>query len=88
MADATTQGISSFISEMGVLQRVARTGWWFPGNKQPESVAEHSFRVGVIGGADRARVALTCLSTTPRRRGSGTSRTSAAGTSRRRRTVR
>src|SRR4051794_39635457 len=53
---------------MGVLKRVARTGWWFTGNKAPESVAEHSFRVGVIGsvlammeGADPSRVALMCL---------------------------
>ncbi|MFE9399359.1 HD domain-containing protein [Streptomyces flavidovirens] len=53
---------------MGVLKRVAPTGWWFTGNKAPESVAEHSFRVGLIGsvlamleGADPARVALMCL---------------------------
>ncbi|WP_050508992.1 HD domain-containing protein [Streptomyces rimosus] len=46
---------------MGVLKRVARTGWWFTGNKHP-------FRVGVIGSvpamvedADPARVALLCL---------------------------
>ncbi|GHE14048.1 hypothetical protein GCM10010339_83320 [Streptomyces alanosinicus] len=68
MADETTRGTASFISEMGVLKRVARTGWWFTGNKAPESVAEHSFRVGVIGsvlammeGVDSARVALLCL---------------------------
>ncbi|MER7045369.1 HD domain-containing protein [Streptomyces jumonjinensis] len=68
MADDITQGTASFISEMGVLKRVARTGWWFTGNKAPESVAEHSFRVGVIGsvlammeGVDPARVALLCL---------------------------
>ncbi|MFJ4866001.1 HD family hydrolase [Streptomyces sp. NPDC088748] len=68
MADDTTRGTASFISEMGVLKRVARTGWWFTGNKAPESVAEHSFRVGVIGsvlammeGVDPARVALMCL---------------------------
>lgn len=68
MADDTTRSTASFISEMGVLKRVARTGWWFTGNKAPESVAEHSFRVGVIGsvlammeGADPARVALMCL---------------------------
>nr|AAZ77670.1 unknown [Streptomyces antibioticus] len=49
LADDTHKGTASFISEMGVLKRVARTGWWFTGNKQPGSVAEHSFRVGVIG---------------------------------------
>ncbi|MGV2919356.1 HD domain-containing protein [Streptomyces alfalfae] len=68
MAEDTTRGTASFISEMGVLKRVARTGWWFTGNKTPESVAEHSFRVGVIGsvlammeGVDASRVALLCL---------------------------
>ena len=68
MADESARGTASFISEMGVLKNVARTGWWFTGNKHPESVAEHSFRVGVIGavlammeGADPARVALLCL---------------------------
>lgn len=57
---------------MGVLKRVARTGWWFAGNKQPESVAEHSFRVGVIGsvlammeGADPARTARRLHETGP-----------------------
>ncbi|MGW8701865.1 HD domain-containing protein [Streptomyces eurythermus] len=68
LADDTHKGTASFISEMGVLKRVARTGWWFTGNKQPGSVAEHSFRVGVIGsvlammeGVDPAWVALLCL---------------------------
>jgi hypothetical protein len=42
MADDTTRGTASFVSEMGVLKRVARTGWWFTGNKAPESVAEHA----------------------------------------------
>ncbi|MET9511990.1 HD domain-containing protein [Streptomyces flavidovirens] len=43
------QGTASSISEMSVLRRVARTGWWFTGNKAPESVAEHSFRAAAIG---------------------------------------
>ncbi|MGX9919634.1 HD domain-containing protein [Streptomyces sp. NPDC002248] len=53
---------------MGVLKQVGRTGWWFLGNKNPETVAEHSFRVGAVGsvlalmeGADAGRVALLCL---------------------------
>ncbi|MFD3549801.1 HD family hydrolase [Streptomyces sp. NPDC058655] len=64
----TARGTTGFLFEMGVLKRVARTGWWFLGNKQPETVAEHSFRVGVIGsvlammeGADPARTSLLCL---------------------------
>lgn len=68
MADADAAGAMSFVFEAGVLKRVARTGWWFMGEKQPESVAEHSFRVGIIGavlaameGADANRVALMGL---------------------------
>ncbi|MFJ9343804.1 HD family hydrolase [Streptomyces sp. NPDC101733] len=68
MTDDTAKGTAGFIFEMGVLKRVSRTGWWFTGNKQPETVAEHSFRVGVIAsilammeGADPARVALLAL---------------------------
>ncbi|MFE4863119.1 HD domain-containing protein [Streptomyces sp. NPDC056670] len=67
MADDSAQGTTSFIAEMGVLNRVARTGWWFKGNKAPET-AEHSFRVGVIGSVlammdnvDPARVALAFI---------------------------
>ncbi|MFI8963868.1 HD family hydrolase [Streptomyces sp. NPDC053493] len=70
MADETAnaQGTAGFIFEMGVLKNAKRTGWWFTGNNNPESIAEHSFRVGVIGavlammeGVDPARVALMCL---------------------------
>ncbi|WP_129287555.1 HD domain-containing protein [Streptomyces sp. GZWMJZ-114] len=68
MAEDTTRGTASFLFELGVLKQVNRTGWWFTGNKTPESVAEHSFRVGAIGavlammeGADASRVALLCL---------------------------
>ncbi|MGW0315635.1 hypothetical protein [Streptomyces flavidovirens] len=49
MVDDATRGTASSISEMSVLRRVARTGWWFTGNKAPESVAERSFRAGAIG---------------------------------------
>ncbi|MFF2194756.1 HD family hydrolase [Streptomyces sp. NPDC058157] len=70
MADETVnaQGTAGFIFEMGVLKNAKRTGWWFTGNNNPESIAEHSFRVGVIGavlammeGVDPAKVALMCL---------------------------
>ncbi|MFJ7127428.1 HD family hydrolase [Streptomyces sp. NPDC098101] len=70
MADETAnaQGTAGFIFEMGVLKNAKRTGWWFTGNNNPESIAEHSFRVGVIGavlammeGVDPAEVALMCL---------------------------
>jgi putative hydrolases of HD superfamily len=41
--------ITKFFFEVGQLKRVKRTGWWTAGIKDPESVAEHSFRTIVIG---------------------------------------
>ncbi|MDD5618601.1 MAG: HD domain-containing protein, partial [Candidatus Omnitrophica bacterium] len=38
-----------FISEAGILKRIKRSGWWVLGIKDPETVAEHSFRCAVIG---------------------------------------
>jgi putative hydrolase of HD superfamily len=66
--DPDAAGAMSFIFETGVLKRAARTGWWFAGIKDPESIAEHSFRTAIIGmmlavmeGADPARVSMMCL---------------------------
>ena len=39
----------NFFAEAGLLKRVKRSGWWVAGIKDPESVAEHSFRTAVIG---------------------------------------
>lgn len=70
MADETDQakGTAGFLLEMGMLKRAKRSGWWIAGVKDPETIAEHSFRVGIIGavlammeGADPAKVALMCL---------------------------
>ncbi|MEU1311514.1 HD domain-containing protein [Streptomyces cinnamoneus] len=70
MADDTehAQGTAGFLLEMGMLKRAKRSGWWIAGVKDPESIAEHSFRVGIVGsvlammeGADPAKVALMCL---------------------------
>lgn len=70
MTDETTdvQGTAGFLLEMGMLKRAKRSGWWIAGVKDPETIAEHSFRTGVIGavlamieGADPAKVALLCL---------------------------
>ena len=36
-------------AEAGLLKKVKRSGWWVAGIKDPESVAEHSFRCAVIG---------------------------------------
>lgn len=38
-----------FFAEAGLLKHVKRSGWWVAGIKEPESVAEHSFRTAVIG---------------------------------------
>ncbi|MGI5338111.1 HD domain-containing protein [Streptomyces sp. CA-181903] len=63
-----TDGTAGFLLEMGMLKRAKRSGWWIAGVKDPESIAEHSFRTGIIGsvlammeGADPAKVALLCL---------------------------
>ena len=62
-------GEAAFLFEMGYLKDVTRAGWLLLGIPQPESVAEHSFRVAVIAlllaaaeGADTGRaVALGLL---------------------------
>lgn len=70
MADDTDQatGTAGFLLEMGMLKRAKRSGWWIAGVKDPETIAEHSFRVGLIGsvlammeGADPAKTALLGL---------------------------
>jgi len=43
------ENIVEFIFEAGVLKRVPRSGWSVLGIKNPESVADHSFRCAVIG---------------------------------------
>ncbi|MDP8264975.1 MAG: HD domain-containing protein [Candidatus Aceula lacicola] len=37
-----------FFAEAGLLKRVKRSGWWVAGIKDPESVADHSFRCAII----------------------------------------
>ncbi|MEU1889009.1 HD domain-containing protein [Micromonospora rifamycinica] len=66
--DHDSAGVMRFIFEAGVLKRAARTGWWFAGVKDPESIADHSFRTALIGmmlaameGADPARVSMLCV---------------------------
>jgi putative hydrolase of HD superfamily len=41
--------ITNFIFELGALKHVKRSGWWLINVKDPENVAEHSFRAGVMG---------------------------------------
>lgn len=63
-----TRPIAAFLTEAGHLKRTKRAGWWIAGIPDPESVAEHSFRTGVIGyvlavmeGANPDRTAALCL---------------------------
>lgn len=62
------EAITRFIYESGHLKLSKRQGWWQAGIKDPESVAEHSFRVAVIGyvlaimeDADPTLTATICL---------------------------
>ena len=66
--DHPLAGIAAFLFEMGHLKRVPRSGWLLLGVPQPETIAEHSFRVGIIGmslapleGADVGRTAALSL---------------------------
>ena len=66
--DHPLAGTATFLFEMGHLKHLPRAGWLLLGVPQPETVAEHSFRVGVIGitlavmeGADVGRTAALCL---------------------------
>ena len=61
-------GMAAFLFEMGHLKQLPRSGWLLLGIPQPETVAEHSFRVGIAGillaameGADVGRTAALCL---------------------------
>jgi putative hydrolases of HD superfamily len=66
--DEPLAGVVSFLFEMGHLKRVTRAGWLLLGIPQPETVAEHSFRVGIVGmalaaieGADVGHTSALCL---------------------------
>ena len=66
--DHPLAGTAAFLFEMGHLKNLPRAGWLLLGIPQPESVAEHSFRVGVVGitlaamaGADVGRTAALAL---------------------------
>jgi putative hydrolase of HD superfamily len=38
----------NLFAEVGLLKKIKRSGWWVTGIKDPESVADHSFRCAVI----------------------------------------
>jgi len=39
----------NLFAEAGLLKKIKRSGWWVAGIKDPESVADHSFRCALIG---------------------------------------
>ena len=60
--------VVKYLFELGQLKRVKRSGWWLTGVRDPESVAEHSYRTAVIAavlaqleGADAGKAALLAL---------------------------
>jgi putative hydrolases of HD superfamily len=60
--------VARFVYEAGSLKATKRTGWWMAGVKDPESVAEHSWRVALLAsiiakleGADPAQAALLAV---------------------------
>ncbi|MGI9009179.1 MAG: HD domain-containing protein [Streptosporangiaceae bacterium] len=66
--DHPLAGAATFLFEMGHLKHLSRAGWLLLGVAKPETVAEHSFRVGIAGillaaldGADVGRTAALCL---------------------------
>ncbi|MET7936970.1 HD domain-containing protein [Streptomyces sp. NPDC005322] len=67
MAD-DLHAVARFLFEAGTLKHARRTGWWMAGVRDPESVAEHSWRTALIAsiiarleGADPARAALMAV---------------------------
>lgn len=60
--------VARFLYEAGTLKATKRTGWWMAGVRDPESVAEHSWRTALIAsiiakleGADPARAAFLAV---------------------------
>jgi putative hydrolase of HD superfamily len=60
--------VARFLFEAGTLKQTKRTGWWMAGVRDPESVAEHSWRTAVIAsiiakleGADPAQAAFLAV---------------------------
>ncbi|MET7676946.1 HD domain-containing protein [Streptomyces seoulensis] len=65
MADEQLAAVARFLYEAGTLKASKRTGWWMAGVRDPESVADHSWRTSLIAtviatleGADPARAAF------------------------------
>ena len=66
--DGGLRAIARYLHELGELKRVRRSGWWLTGVRDPESVAEHSFRAAAVAyflagleGADRGKAVAMAL---------------------------
>ncbi|MEW1720692.1 HD domain-containing protein [Streptomyces sp. NPDC093109] len=60
--------VARFLYEAGTLKSTRRSGWWMAGVKDPESVADHSWRTALIAsviakleGADPAQAAVLAV---------------------------
>lgn len=60
--------VARFLYEAGTLKNTRRSGWWMAGVKDPESVADHSWRTALIAsiiakleGADPAQAAFLAV---------------------------
>lgn len=67
MADDLS-AVARFLYEAGTLKHTKRTGWWMAGVRDPESVAEHSWRTALLAtiiakleGADPAQAAYLAV---------------------------
>ncbi|WP_369225915.1 HD family hydrolase [Streptomyces sp. R39] len=66
--DQELTAVARFLYEAGTLKNTKRSGWWMAGVKDPESVADHSWRTALIAsiiaqleGADPARAAFLAV---------------------------
>ncbi|KOV98857.1 HD domain-containing protein [Streptomyces sp. NRRL B-3648] len=66
--DQELTAVARFLYEAGTLKNTRRSGWWMAGIKDPESVADHSWRTALIAsiiaqleGADPARAAFLAV---------------------------
>ncbi|GLZ78252.1 haloacid dehalogenase [Actinorhabdospora filicis] len=64
----TNAGIAGYLLEAGLLKRARRSGWFIAGVRDPETIADHSWRAALTGmiiagleGADPARTAMLCV---------------------------
>src|SRR3990172_7620020 len=68
MAGKDKKNIAKFLFELGTLKRIKRSGFWLEGIRDPESVADHTYRTAILGyilgkleNADANKVMKMCL---------------------------